>query len=69
MGHREADEPAAGAGVRKRRASATCTGRFLVECMTHSRIALQDEDLSWVFNLPTDFATVLDADRVPAWPK
>jgi hypothetical protein len=29
----------------------------------------QDSDISWVFDLPTDFATVLDTDKLRAMPK
>jgi hypothetical protein len=30
---------------------------------------MQDTDLSWVFDLPTDFATVLDTDKLRTLPK
>ena len=31
--------------------------------------SVQDSDISWVFDLPTDFATVLDTDKLRAMPK
>lgn len=44
------------------------SGRYACIRLT-DRTHTQDSDISWVFDLPTDFATVLDTDKLRAMPK